>query len=214
MVKTVLVTRPCHDYPTSYLYAWSSLAIKQFKNVGLKVIDLAKKKANPKNFNRAIRKNPNLVFFNGHGSKEVITGHDNQILISAGVNESCLSGKIVYAVACQAAAVLGKKCVQAKTKAFIGYKENFYLCTSQSKEKPLLKDKLAALFLDPSNTIPLAIAQGNTASTSYHKSQNEMYNNLNYLLSTKALKTERDAAPYLWSNIRCQSLLGDKQAII
>ncbi|PIS09030.1 hypothetical protein COT75_03635 [Candidatus Beckwithbacteria bacterium CG10_big_fil_rev_8_21_14_0_10_34_10] len=211
MDKTILITRPNHDLPTKYLYFWCQPVIKTARKSKLKLIDLSKKKANYKNFLKSVGQS-NFVFFNGHGSKTMITGFDNEPLIEADNNENLLKDKLIYGRSCQAGAVLGKSLVKAKALVFIGYKQDFFLCYSRSKIKKPLKDKLAGLFLQPSNLIPQTIIKGQTSSQSYQNSQGAMKKNLSFMLSSKATKTQKDAAPYLWSNINCQVLIGDNKA--
>jgi hypothetical protein len=210
----ILVTRPDHDLPTKYLYFWAQLLITAAKKIAFGVIDLKHKKANLQSLIKGLNKKPVLVFLNGHGSKDCLTGYQNQPLLGADNNESIVSNTIVYACSCETAALLGEKCVQAGTVAYFGYKEPMYLCYSASKTKKPLQDKLAALFLDPSNLIPLSLLNKQTTKEAYGNSQTAMTNNLQYMLSTKATKTQRDAAPYLWSNIKYQVLLGQKNAKI
>lgn len=45
MNNTVLITRPNHDYPTTYLYHWSKLVIDEASSKRMKVLDLDGKKA-------------------------------------------------------------------------------------------------------------------------------------------------------------------------
>lgn len=100
--SAILVTRPNHDLGTNYLFYWSGLVIKN--TYGFKVLDLSKRKANKKNFISYIKKHkPILVFLNGHGTQDTITGYDNEILVKSGKNERLLAKKIVYARSCDAA---------------------------------------------------------------------------------------------------------------
>lgn len=213
MNKILLVTRPKHDLATNYLFYWTIHVIKQAMSKNFKILDLKEKKANKRNFESYIRKHqPDLVFFNGHGSESAIAGYDNEILIEVGSNESLLSKKIIYARSCEAAKSLGSKCVQKGAIAFIGYRKKYFLGYSQAKISQPLKDEVARLFLEPSNLIPISLLKGNTAEDSYKKSQKAMRNNLFFMLSSKASQIQKDAAPYLWANINYQTVLGNKQA--
>ena len=75
--KTLLVTRPNHDLITNYLFFWAGLVVKLAKNKGFKILDLPGIKANYRVFVSYVKKHhPKLVFLNGHGSADTITGKD------------------------------------------------------------------------------------------------------------------------------------------
>jgi hypothetical protein len=98
MSKTYLLTRPEHDDTTYYLSNWIVMTVKTAENHGFKVLDMHREKATKINIEAMIKDfSPNLVVFNGHGSQDTVTGHDNKPLITCGVNEGILKSKIVYA---------------------------------------------------------------------------------------------------------------------
>lgn len=209
--RAILVTRPNHDLGTNYLFYWSGLVIKNPH--GFKVLDLSKKKANKENFVSYINKHkPILVFLNGHGTQDTITGHDNEILIESGKNERLLAKKIVYARSCDAAKNLGLQCVLRGTISFIGYEEKFVLAYSHSCVTRPLQDRVAELFLEPSNLIPISLLKGNTVEKAYKKSQDSMLRNLHFMVSSKASSAQKDAAPYLWTNRKYQTVIGSYKA--
>lgn len=213
MMRAFLITRPNFDFATNYLFYWSKYVIDEADKRGVKLLDLAYEKADRKTFESyCTKQKPRLIFFNGHGSSNTIKGHDNEILVKAGDNEKILLNKIIYARSCDAAKKLGPKCIKSGTETFIGYTDEFVLVFSQKKASRPLKDSLAALFLEPSNLIPISILKGNTAIKAYNKSQAAMKRNLQYMLSSKASQLERDAAPYLWTNKQCQTILGNHSA--
>lgn len=91
MTKAILVTRPDHDLITTYFLHWSNPVIREATNKGFKVLDLRGKKANNKMFYSYIVKHePILVFFNGHGNANTITGYENEPLLEANGNEKFL----------------------------------------------------------------------------------------------------------------------------
>lgn len=189
------------------------VVIKEARQKGMNVFDLTDNKADYKTFKSYIEKHePFLVFFNGHGNKEVITGDNNESLVEADKNEKLLFGKMVYARSCDAGAYLGEKCIQTGTLVFIGYRKKFTLGYSPSKISNPLKDEIARLFLEPSNLVPISLIKGNIAKDAYRKSQNTMWRNFQFMLSTKATSAQKDAAPYLWANRKYQVLLGNENA--
>src|SRR3989339_1998945 len=101
MNKAILITRPDHDLITTYLFQWSEYVINLANKKNIKVLDLSGKRANEKMFTSYIVKNePILVFFNGHGDEDVITGYNNEPLVAVNKNEKLLEKKIVYARSC------------------------------------------------------------------------------------------------------------------
>ena len=215
MNRAILVTRPNHDLITTYLFQWSQHVISVANKKGIKVLDLSGKKANETTFTSYIVKNePILVFLNGHGNEDVVTGYDNKPLITANKNEKLLEEKIVYARSCDAAKNLGQLCIKKNTLAFIGYKRKYAIGYSQSSITKPLRDEVAKLFITPSNLVPLSLLKGNTAKDAYRKSQESMIRNFSFMVSTRATQTQRDAAPYLWINRKYQVILGDENARI
>ncbi len=213
MNRAILVTRPNHDLITTYLFHWSQPVIALAKDKGIKVLDLAAKKANEKTFTSyIIRNDPVLVFLNGHGNEDVIAGYNDEPLLEANKNEELLAEKIVYARSCDAAKNLGQLCIQNNTLAFIGYSKKYAVGYSAASITRPLNDHVARLFLDPSNLVPISLLKGNTAQEAYQKSQASMARNLFFMLSTKATPAQKDAVPYLWANRKYQVLLGDPNA--
>lgn len=215
MSKSILITRPNHDFPTTYLYQWSKLVIDEAETKGLTVLDLDGKKATKRNFISYINRNkPSLIFLNGHGAKDCVAGYDNETLVDEGNCELLLKGKIIYARSCEAAASLGLVCIQKGAIAFIGYMKDFWLIRSKEQQTKPLNDPIAKLFLEPSNLIPITLIKGNSIKEAYKKSQESMRRNFSYMISSKASQEERDAAFFLYSNYSNQVIRGNDQAKI
>ena len=123
MNKGLIITLPQWDNVTEYLSQFSNLIIKEAEDKGIKTKTLNGKSVNKPNFEKVIKNlNYNFVVFNGHGSPSCIKGHKDEIIIEAGDNEDLLKGRIVYARACEAGAMLGKLCVKDDDNGcFIGY---------------------------------------------------------------------------------------------
>lgn len=138
-MPSLLVTRPNHDLPTTYLFYWSKLVIDFARRKKITVYDLAGKKADLKNFQSYMQKNnPNLVFFNGHGSAEEITGMNNKVLVGIDKSQELLKDKLIYARSCDCGSMLGKVCIKNGTKVFIGYRKKFSLAyLDNRKTRPL-----------------------------------------------------------------------------
>lgn len=206
--KAILITRPNHDLVTTYISAWAKLVLNESEKRGIPGLDLAYKKANRVTFESYTLKNqPRLIFLNGHGSEDFITGFNNEVLISSG-SANLLRGKIIYARSCDAGAKLGSQLIKGGVFCFIGYKQGFVVGYSEEYWTRSLQDKVARLFLEPSNLVPISFLKGNSAIDAYRKSQSASFKNFSFALSTKATPLEKDAAPYLWHNRKYQVILG------
>ena len=83
----MIVTRPQHDVITKYLSVWAEEVINFAKEKGIEVFDLIKEKANKKDFCGRVNKlQPDMIFLNGHGDDDCVTGHDDQEIVRAGDN--------------------------------------------------------------------------------------------------------------------------------
>lgn len=213
MNKTLLITRPNHDPGTNYLFYWSAVVIDIAKEKGINVLDLEKKKAIKKNFDSYIKRNdPKLIFLNGHGDQENVTGFDDEPLITKNKDENLLIKRIIYARSCDAATQLGDSVVKNGALAFIGYKKSFRLGYAPTSITRPLQDKVAELFLIPSNLIPISILKGNSVEHANNNSLSAMWRNFRFMLSGNATPAQRDAARHMWHNIQSQVVLGNKSA--
>lgn len=210
--KAILITRPDHETVTKYLCLWSE-EVKEFaEHKGITVYDLKGEKANRKEFESYLSKNrPALLFLNGHGDAEVITGYDNNSLVD---RSSSMPEVIVYGRSCDAALILGPYLVGKGARTFIGYRKKFILGYSPEKMTKPLQDPIAKLFLEPSNLVVTTLLKGNTTSEAHRRSRGEMYKNFLRMLSSTATDEQRYVAPWLWSNYNSQTLLGDAEACI
>ena len=211
--KSILITRPNHDLITTYLYYWGQLIIEEAKNKNVQIFDLSGKKANRNLLTSYIKKhNPILIHFNGHGDNSLITGYNNEILIEVNKNDKLLAQKIIYALSCNSAKILGYSCIKNGALAFIGYKRKYILAYDVKSYTRPLKDKLAKLFLEPSNLVTISILKGNTVGNAFRKSQDSMSRHFLHMISTKATALEKDASSFLWANKKGQTLIGDKNS--
>lgn len=214
MVKC-LITLPNHDKVTSYLSAWSKEVLESNELKEVRFFDLKGKDANKEKVESYLKKqNPKVVLFNGHGSPTEICGFKDEILIQNNNNDFLLKEKIVYALSCSSAAVLGKSSIEKGADSFIGYKRSFILCTDRNREATPLKDNIAYSFLEPSNRLSIFILKGNTTKEASHKSKEEFKKEISKYASTKAmLGADRIVAALLW-NMTNQVVLGNQEAKI
>ncbi|NCO89100.1 hypothetical protein CO083_06075 [Candidatus Roizmanbacteria bacterium CG_4_9_14_0_8_um_filter_34_12] len=213
MNKSILITRPNHDLATTYLYWWSKKIIDKCLEKKIKYFDLKGKKASKKNFDSYLKKNnPSFIFINGHGSEDVVTGWNNEILLKVG-DRLDVKDRVIYARSCMAGLKLGKVCVDSGAKTFIGYTKNYVLLFLTSRETRPLTDNLAALFLEPSNLIPISLIKGNTVEEADRKSKDLMKKNLKRILSSDK-SDKKEVTSYLWHDIKYQTVIGNNLAKI
>ena len=215
MNKTILITRPDDDSTLNLLFFWTEPVVILAKKKNFVVLDLKSEKSSKKVFDSYIRKNnPSLVFFNGHGSDNSIEGFNNEILITGGLDEFLLKGRVVYSRTCSSASLLGPRCIKCGCKAFIGYDNPFWLPRSKTIYGNPLKDKMAERFLAPTNLIPTTLIKGHTASDAHNRSKREMSKNYREMVSSISTSEERKLSFFLYCNIVSQTLIGEPQSVL
>lgn len=213
-MKTILFSRPSHDDITAYLHLFSKHLVKLAFDKGYRVSDQEKEKANKLAILSVINKmKPNFIMFNGHGNSKEICGHNDETVIKAGKNHKLLSSSIVYSLSCSSAQELGPVSVEDGAVAFIGYDDDFALGTDTRYETTPSRDKVAKLFLDPSNLLVETLLKGNSIKVAMERCKTKMEENISQLRTS----TEPEAADYLpWLFYNCMSLVahGNKDATI
>ncbi len=168
------------------------------KGKGYFIIDLHRKRANRKEVESILhKKNPILVIINGHGSEDKVSGHENEPLLIAGDNSFLLKGKITYAISCRSARGLGKEVGQYIDTAYIGYREDFIFVYLEKHRTRPLEDKLAGLFLDPSNLVATTLLKGHSAKEAVLRTQQEFLRKIQGLLTSETSVDEYSALRYL-----------------
>jgi len=205
---SALVTLPCYDIATNYIYHWAQLVIDIAKEKGNKVYDLPNKKATNKNFWSYLKHNPHIIFFNGHGSDKSICGHDYEVLIDTN-NKNNLKNKIIYARSCSSGKYLAKHLVlNNQLNAFIGYEEEFIIRYDLNSVIKPTKDKVAFLFLKTTNLIPLSLLKGHTAKEAHEKGKKAMYDQFINLLTDEDQTIDNTyIISSLWHDIKHQVLI-------
>lgn len=212
MKKGILMTAPKHDITTEYLAIFSIPIEEACDKKSILCKSLKEKSANRKEFVKALNKiDCNFVFLNGHGSEKAIAGHDNEILIQSGENESLLKNRITYARSCEAASILGKKVTENNQSCFIGYTLPFEFYFDETWVGNPIKDNTARLFLESSNLVPLSIIKGNSAKESHERAKRQMLKNMKKVLRTKSRESFA-IAESLWNNYLGQVILGNEKA--
>jgi len=212
MSQRLLVTRPEHDDTTTYLSYYAKLVIKYAEEKGVPVTDFKAGTVKKETINKFMEKQkPRLVFFNGHGSEDCIEGEKGEIIIKENENDELLKGKITYARSCFVAVSLGKKCSAfGKGSCFIGYEFPFQFWFDETRTANPVKDKIAAIYLEPSNELVKYLIKGNLTKAAFDKSKELMIKNMNKILKeNEPGALERFKA--LWINCEGQKIYGDKE---
>lgn len=211
MAQYLLITRPEHDYATRYLSAWAERFFEVAKDKGYFVIDLYRKRANRKEVESILcKKNPNLVIINGHGSDNAVSGHEDEPLLIAGDNSSLLKGKITYAISCRSARELGKEVGQYIDTAYIGYEDDFVFVYLEKHRANLPEDKLAMLFLDPSNLVATTLLKGHPAKEAVLRARQEFLRKIQELLLSGISTDKSSALRWLVWDMKHLTLCGDE----
>lgn len=213
MARTMLVTRPYHDDTTHYLYHWSSLTFDIARKQKINIVQLEKNRAVRHLLESIIDKtDPILIFLNGHGNSNQVTGNNLEVLLNAGDNEGLLRSRITYALSCSSAKSLGPKSILAGAISYIGYDEDFiFYYDINSISKPLL-DKTASLFLEPSTMIVNMLLKGHTTAEAHNKSKAMFLQNIQNLLNSAS--SDAYLIPWLLWDMQHQVCLGDQSAHI
>lgn len=213
MEKSLLITRPEHDYTTCYLSKWSEEIIKEGEKKGINVIDLYREKANR---NRVVgileKRSPKLVILNGHGSEDCVKGHNNEVILGADDGKA-VKNKIIYARSCKSAKILGQKAIVHGAQAYLGYNEDFMFMYSPDKVFRPLEDEAAALFLEPSNRLPISLLKNHTAEEANDKSKALFRKNIENLLVEGFSSEHYSAIGFLYWDMINQVCLGNEKAI-
>lgn len=214
MSKSILVTRPNYEITTNYLFYWSQPVIKFAQNKGIVVYDLTSSKASKSNVESYLEsRKPKIIFFNGHGSVNTIAGQDDlTILTTSDLEPQQFANCIIYARSCQSARELGPFMINHGTETYLGYTEDFIFFRVNEYVTNPLADPIAKYFLEPSNLLISTLLKGHSTEEAHKRSKKAMRKNFLRLLSSNSSADERDIAPYLWSNLKAQVLLGSPTA--
>jgi len=214
-LANVLFSRPCDDVTLSYLYYYSKELISESNQLGHKTINKERKDANKKIILSVIEKQkPELIMFNGHGSPEEICGHKQEVIISATKNPEVLKNTVVYSLSCSSASILGPKSVEKGAISFIGYEFDFALGKDPESEASPKHDKIAKLFLEPSNILFSSLLNKKNVKTSVEKAKKKMKDNIDYLHTTDSFLEAIYYAPFLFGNYLGLVAHGNNEASI
>jgi len=180
----MLITRPEYDTTTSYLSKLSeSVILEASKKFGC--IDLKGEKAKNKEFESFVKKkNPKLIFLNGHGNSKTVNGHGKgEKILELNKNENMTKSRIVYARACDSLKELGKSCVKKGARAYIGYKNKFIFPVDVHKTANPELDEIAKPCIEASNMIPISLIKGNNVQDSIERANQKSKKFIEYFMT-------------------------------
>ncbi len=210
-----IITLPNYDDATAYLYCYAEELITFAQKNGVSIIQLRRPRLRRDVLESSIlEQKPELLLFNAHGDEKTIYGdkiaHHTDYLIREDKNHEFLEGRLTYARACSAAASLGKKGVM-KSGCFIGYTQPFSFWIDTNRITTPLKDKIAQLFLQPSNDLALSLLKGKTAGEAANCFNISSQKNILQLLSKKDEPGAMACAMLLWNNMEALEVLGNEE---
>ncbi len=211
-MSCTLFSRPRHDSTLEYLYIYSKELVKESQAQSHKTLNKEESNANKATILQLInQQHPELIMFNGHGNSEVIFGHNDEAIISSKDNPEMLKNAITYSLSCSSALKLGPKAVEKGALCFVGYEDDFAIGRDPESEATPAKDKIAKLFLEPSNILVKSILKRNTVAIAIDRAKRKMEENLSYLHTTEDFPEAIDYAPYLFGNLLGLIAHGNKQ---
>ncbi len=210
MKKGIIITLPRWDNVTEYLSAFSReiINIAQKSQIPIKLIEREDVRRNTvESF--IISMKYKMLIFNGHGAQDYICGHKNEKIISLGINEELLKGRIIYARSCWSLIKLGESMKEDKDGCFIGYIFPFQFIVDKTWVSNPSKDNIAKIFFDTSNLVPIGLIKGNTAKESNENSKNNMLKMINKILKSGETIYQVLLEP-LWNNYTGQKIIGNE----
>ncbi len=209
MNKILLITRPKHDPIVRYLFHWSKKIIELAREKSVAVLNLEGERANYKEVESMLqKKEPSLVFFNGHGGDDCIKGHNDEVLLGVGKNEELLVSKIVYALSCRSGKQLGHESIKKGALGYIGYDDDFVFVVDPDKISEPLRDETAELFLEPSNQIMVSLIKGHSIEDSHQRSKKAFRESAIKVASSESHNNY--LIPYLLWDMQHQVCLGNR----
>ncbi len=210
-----IITLPNYDDATSYFYCYAEELVKFAEDNGIPISQFKRPRLRRNNVETSIiKRQPQLLLFNAHGDEQTIYGDkigtETEYLIREGQNHQLLQGKLTYARACSAAASLGRASTQ-EGGCFIGYNQPFSFWIDTSRSTTPLKDKIAQLFLQPSNELALALLRGKSARESADIFNNLSKKNILQLFGKKDEPGALASAMLLWNNMMAQEVIGNQE---
>lgn len=197
----ILASCPEIDNITRYLRVWTKDLVKRQKSKHNFLL-LEKEQVTRDRFCGTLRKiSPELVLINGHGNYDRIGGHNNEILLDRS-NAELLEGKMVHALSCRSAKILGKIAVELGARGYVGYVENWTLMMRRGMLSNPLQDTTAELFMRPAFKVQEALLSGKKASEAAEIGREEYKKSIIKAFRGPVQSDWEQCAPYLIANMK------------
>jgi hypothetical protein len=145
---SIVFLRPSYEELTQVVSSYLKLAVDNARRLGFNVYDLYGDEATWENFSESLLQfNPYVVSLGTHGQSNIIYGQNGIPVLTGCVNDEVLSGRVVFALACQTATSLGPSSVSKGCAVYFGWIADYVILMDDSY--PPLQDPYAASFLRP-----------------------------------------------------------------
>ncbi len=163
--KVILIVRTIKkdDHATRYIFSWAESIKIDAELLGWKVIDLQNENFTEEKMKKMVEEfDPSIIFLNGHGTEYSIKGEDGETdVITRCKNDHLFKGRIIYALSCNTAKILGKSSYNKGCKSYIGYTQEIVF-PNKEMENPL-EDNVSESFMMVSNEIISTLIRGGSS---------------------------------------------------
>lgn len=167
-ITRVTFMRPDWDIVTASGSYWMQAVVDFARQRGINFGDLQGNDATLHQLQREIlSRNPQLFYGVGHGLAHIITGQNEEIVLSKD-NARIMKDRIVHLLSCQTAKQLGPELIRAGAKVYVGYDVDFYAVLGLDPRVDSLYTR--ALF-EPDITLALNLLSGLPPAKAYEESQ-------------------------------------------
>lgn len=154
-----LSTAPDYEIVTSRLHAYMIPVLKELELYNTDVSLLEKNEVTRENLER-FSQGRNFLFLMGHGDKDRLSGSRRDDMVLDTNNSGITAGKVVYALSCLTADVLGREAVREGATAYCGYFDEYQLWIESGKHP--LRDGLARACVMPALEFVRSLYAGKT----------------------------------------------------
>jgi len=183
----MLTTEPDWDEATQYGSYWVKAFVEEIRNLGKDVVELVGDEVTYDNFVDYLQSyNPSAFWGMGHGSENLFTGQNGDILLQKGVNEDLMTGRVVHLLACLCGAEggLAESLANAGAVCVFAYSRDFILGIESENISPEPDNEVTQSLLEPDGVIELILALGLSAVEAYKGSINRSDYWIDYWLSS------------------------------
>lgn len=166
--SSIIIGRCSCDNVVKYPYYWCEEIIREAQGK-FDIIDLKKENFTEEKFSRLVKqKNPKIVFLNGHGDAFSAMGFNKIPVITAGINDYLLKGRIAHVISCFTGIFLAQAAIDKGCMGYLGYKNYFYIWFIENEPE---RDIIATMFQEAVNSASKILINGGSIREAFEKSQ-------------------------------------------